>query len=33
MYPGLTAAEQDEVVAAFRAAILRHASAVSGGRS
>jgi perosamine synthetase len=33
MYPGLTLAEQGEVVAAFRAAILRHAPAVSGGRS
>jgi dTDP-4-amino-4,6-dideoxygalactose transaminase len=33
MYPGLTAVEQDEVIAAFRATVLRHAPAVSGGRA
>ena len=33
MYPGLTKVEQDEVIAAFRATVLRHAPAVSGGRA
>ena len=32
MYPGLTEAEQDQVIQALRASVLRHAVGAGGGK-